>query len=315
MKTGVINFTECTPGAITASNKIAKYISSQLSADLIDSKKSIRSLSYDRLWVVNGIPVYSPIIEELKYIIGKCPEVIWVGNDYLCDIWSPVRKKKNLLVVSNYEKSQKSKIAAPWILFNWNQLAYTPIFAEPYRRKGLSYYGAYRENREIYFKKYFSSDLYSVWLNPSKDEQRFKSIAPNACFWSCDDLISALSSFQSTLYIEDTITHTRYNHPANRFYEALSSGTLVLFDKSCEYTFRRAQIDISDFVVDGPEDYAKKLLDSEDLLYKQRKKLCLDYRGKMDEEFAALCQKVESFFDSRKAVGPKTVLRKSDLAL
>jgi hypothetical protein len=307
VKQAVLNFSEVVPNSIVASNRIATYIADKLKCDLIDRKSAIRSLNYDRIWIVNGVPVFCGFIEEAKYLIQKCPQLVWVGNDYAIPVWSPVRKK-DYIIVSAYEKSPRSKINKPFLMVNWNQLTYTPVANDPWRISGLSYYGAYREDREFYFQKYFATDKYPVWVNPSKDAEPFRAINPHIKTWSCSNLISSLGSFQSTLYIEDQRSHDLYCSPANRFYEALSAGTLVLFDKSCINTFRRAGIPIARYLVDGPDSYAEKLARHDELRELQRQELVRDYRAQLDFEFAEAAVQVERYFT--RPAQPDTILRR-----
>jgi hypothetical protein len=55
-------------------------------------------------------------------------------------------------------------------------------------------------------------------------------------------------------------THTHYNFLANRFYEALNYGTVVLFDKTCLGTLEKSgYTGFKPYVIDGVDDLTKAL--------------------------------------------------------
>lgn len=308
MNEAIINFFPITKTSIIASNRIALYLQKALECDLIDCRKSIQKTQYDRLWIVNGNPNWSDFVYEAQHLVAKAKEIIWIGNDYAIPIWSPVRKK-NFVVMAAYEKSPKSRVTQPFFYVNWNQLTFTRIFPEKFKHSGLAYYGAYREDRENYFRKYFTTDAYPVWINPSGKEDPWKALSPNINFWRSADLVSGLSNFEATLYIEDERSHTIYCSPANRFYEALGSGILMLFDKSAQGTFHKAGITIDPWIVDTPGDVARALKNREKLLQLQHQRLLSqDYIGELGRQFTIAHEQVNRYFAAKQET---TILRKA----
>lgn len=124
------------------------------------------------------------------------------------------------------------------------------------KRFNICYYGTFRENRAKYFKKYFNNDNFILSTSP-KNFKKFKSIGCK--FKPCQKFVwnknkDTLGLFKYSLYIEDEFTHTTYNHLADRFYEALSNDTIILFDKSCLNTLQKSEIknlNYQKFVIDN----------------------------------------------------------------
>lgn len=268
MKSAVVNLMKCSDGSIVASNRIAKFLAYHLGVPLIDQKEAITGYDNDRIYIVNGPLLYCTWRDEFKKLVENAKEVVWIANEYGIEIPKFIREK-NPFILSNYDNIQKSERHS---LVNWNYLIYNPnIKAKETKYKGLCYYGAYRQDREVYFKKYILDKApYEMHVSSSAQGTiKFKNISKKPHYFKATDLLSVLGMFESSLYIEDVFTHTCYNHPANRFYEAISTHTLQLFDKSCLGTFEKAGVDIKRYIVDGPEEYAEKLKDSENLRREQ----------------------------------------------
>ena len=264
MTTAVVNLMKISDRSIIASNRIALFLSSKIGAPLIDHK----SLCFEPevLYIVNGPMLYCNFREELRVMVAKSKKVVWVMNDYAIPPPSFVKAESPVYWSSCDPLPGQDK----HVYTNWNQLTF---FEKTQPKKiafrGLSYYGAYREGRSEYFKKYLGSDQsFKVHIS-SAAESRFKLIAPKARFFLANPLMNYLGSYESSLYIEDKKSHALYSSPANRFYECLSAHTLMFFDRSVSGTFERAGIDVSPWLVDSPEEVAQ-LLKKADLLRKQQ---------------------------------------------
>jgi hypothetical protein len=92
--------------------------------------------------------------------------------------------------------------------------------------------------------------------------------------------------------MEDRSSHNRFCSPANRFYEYISSGSLVLFDSHCKKTFDQAGVDIEPYIVNSPADVKEKMLNNA-LRKKQRLEMYeqTNYKANLDAEFAVLLDK------------------------
>jgi hypothetical protein len=145
---------------------------------------------------------------------------------------------------------------------NVNCLIYRDIPLSGDKKYDIIYYGTYRIGRKEYFEKYFDKNLF-VSISSLKAKKRYlDNITARPQF--IDPLRLDLNScilqqFRFSLYIEDNFTHTNYNFPANRYYEALTYGVVLLFDKNCKNTFDTYGIDISRFMIDGKEDLQYKM--------------------------------------------------------
>lgn len=288
MRIGVVNFFKVTPSSTIASNRIAVYIAQMTGAALIDSPEAAFPFQYDVLYVINGPPIYCKFIKSVVKLVGMAKEVVWVGNDYACRIPKWVKDKRPL-VMAAYDNAWSYP---RHVYVNWNQLTYEPgrdrqAFTVP----GVAYYGAYREQREVYFKKYLSRTApYPVHISASgRAQPRFALLHRAAHWFDATDLLNAMGRYQASIYLEDNTTHKVYCSPANRFYELLSAGCAQYFDKSCQRTFDRAGLNITPWAVDSAQELAERLQDSEQDANAQRRELYLgqDYLGQLRDQFSA----------------------------
>lgn len=168
-------------------------------------------------------------------------------------------------VIANHEaKASKvvEKNVTHWTTLNLNALIYTPQeppapVARLFDTSGdVVYYGAFREDRLPYFRKYFDKRL--TVSTSLKNKVTFQREGLDANFvdrllWSGPD--KRLFDFRASLYIEDTSTHANYNYLANRFYEALSHRRMVLFDLSCRGTVAKSGYPVGmNWFIDGPDE-------------------------------------------------------------
>ena len=164
--------------------------------------------------------------------------------------------------IANYE-SKPNHGYKKWHFLNLNTLMAEnsrPMIPKKY---SVIYYGTYRVDRLKYFRKYLQEGVY-LSTNP-KNHKKFKHIGTNpsrigSMEWTKSK--ETLNLFKYSLYIEDEGTHTRFNHLANRFYEALFCNCVTLFDRSCQQTIRKSGIPFNeDFYVDSHEELMKKVND------------------------------------------------------
>jgi len=187
-------------------------------------------------------------------------------NEYNCmGINNDIRKlfiemKKNLTIIANFPQISKKNIKKH-LQVNLNTLIFRPERAPPTRTKSQNviYYGMFRKDRETYFLRYFDDRM--IVSTSLKNILLFKQIGIRAQFarpfmWGKH---STLEIFRYSLYIEDVFTHTHYNYPANRFYEALMFNVLQLFDKNCAKTFERAGYDVADYIVEDADSMHRKI--------------------------------------------------------
>lgn len=296
IKTAVINFTKYSETSTIASTRIATYLSRLTGAQFIDSKESCFISKYETIFIVNGPMLFCNFREHLVALCqaNKDSRFIWVGNDYMIKLPSQLNfiKNEKFEIWSAYEIPDSDHKHQ---LVNWNSLTFTPnLDLKPKTfSDGLIYFGAFRKGREKSFKKYLSQEApYKVHISCSaRARGSFFEVNKNAEFHHpFSDVITGLSPFLTTLYIEDETSHRLYCSPANRFYESLSAGALILFDRSCQSTFSRAGFDVGAFTVDSVDDVARALSGAQALLKEQRVRFYhkMDYKAVLDAQVQKL---------------------------
>lgn len=297
IETAVINFTKCSPRSTIASNRIAKFISETLDCPLIDNSNDatvLASKTVRHLFVVNGMYGFCDFRPEVERIVKGAGTVYWCANDYAIKAPKPIKSRGHIRLATfdNYDEHPAS------VYLNWNQLTFygamEPRVDPP--MEGLTYYGAFRPGRADSFKRYLTGDL------PYK--ARVFCSRPNISKFS-DFGVRAVSdggkiepqvegnNWAATIYIEDDESHRVYHSPANRFYEMLSAGTLILFCRSTLGTMRRAGFDVEPWAVSSPADVAAALARRDELLAAQRAALVppgLDPRLHLRQEFVRFCR-------------------------
>jgi len=256
--TGVIHFTPCVRTTL-ASAKIALFIRDATKATLIENKMSDFTQCYDILFVVNSPFGFCEFRDGAVQLSKNAKKVIWVQNDYAIEI--PSKLKPYIKEVWSSVQTNDYKY------INWNMLTYNPegYVSSVKKLNGLCYWGAFRKDRVMDFKKYFTPSLYPVHVSTSVNNRlNFLSIDKNIHVYPP---LSAgqFSLFGATVYIEDLKSHTTFCSLANRFYEALSHKMFIMVDKRCIGTFQKSGLDLpAEYVVDSSRDI-KALFDHCDI--------------------------------------------------
>ena len=221
---------------------------------------------------------------------------VWIGNDYAIEIPSNIKfiKDRNLHYWCGYENF---KSVPNHSLINWNVLRYaglpTKVGGEV-KHTGLAYYGAFRQDREKYFAKYFRTNKYDVYVSTSRQAKgKFRQLNPNIKFFTLKNIPRQFGQFEATIYIEDVRNNSMYCHPANRFYECLSAGVVQFFDKSTEHTFIRAKYPVEPFV-DSADEVGRYLGDHETMikLYEIQKEIHKNFHSEVEIKFSELIKKI-----------------------
>jgi len=171
------------------------------------------------------------------------------------------------------------------LYINWNKLTYdTTSNNMGHIYDGMFYYGAYRKDREPMFKKYMDHKLYDVIVSTSsKGESKFKKMKGVRKTYGPISH-SQISLFQWTIYMEDNANINLKHSPANRFYECLSAGVAMLFDKNAEKTFEREGMDISKYIVSNAEEALKHSCSWKEIAKEQAELYGRDYRNELRDE-------------------------------
>jgi len=173
--------------------------------------------------------------------VEKSPnaKLFYITNEYNLGeprtLWMAVKAGKRYTVISNHHPEISKvvkKYTNDWIILNLNCLAVEEIARANTRKNGLLYYGSFRKDRQSSFKTYLNGITVSTH---SKNRDKFSGMNIknfiNRIKWSGTS--NQLNDWMFSLYIEDDVTHTSYNHLANRFYEALNHNTIPVFSPEC----------------------------------------------------------------------------------
>ncbi len=219
-------------------------------ADLIWSYPTVNDNikgGYDRI-IFNHASHYSYV--DYAWLKAS-PEarIFYITNEYNLGepraLWMGVKEGRRYEVIANHGGSISKiveKYLDSWHFVNLNCLVFAPKeTTNP--KEGCVYYGSFRKNREPSFRKYLQGKV--TVSTHQKNREKFNAIGVSGPFidrinWSKE----GLSSFYSSLYIEDEINHNNYNCLANRFYEALNYNVLTLFDIECQNTISMSGYDI-----------------------------------------------------------------------
>lgn len=219
-------------------------------ADLIWSYPTVNDNikgGYDRI-IFNHASHYSYV--DYAWLKAS-PEarIFYITNEYNLGepraLWMGVKEGRRYEVIANHGGSISKiveKYLDSWHFVNLNCLVFAPKeTTNP--KEGCVYYGSFRKNREPSFRKYLQGKV--TVSTHQKNREKFNAIGVSGPFidrinWSKE----GLSSFYSSLYIEDEINHNNYNCLANRFYEALNYSVLTLFDIECQNTISMSGYDI-----------------------------------------------------------------------
>lgn len=289
--TCVISFSEVTPTSTIASHKIASFLADHLQVPLFDNEKTIHIAKRYERWLVVNLP-FSFCKFQAKYIqiIKSMPhlEIVWVQNDYTI----PIRTYKMYLTNPSHQVSTWSNM--PYYVkskrdayINWNMLTYKPTPPRIHEKKGIVYWGAFRKDRIDSFEQFFQEGTYDLHISTAskKSAKKFfylssgKGRKKNSIhlYPPFKDVINNIKNFQATLYMEDQWSTRNYNSPANRFYEALSAGVPILFERKSQATFEQAGYDVSPYVVHSHAEVEYALENTYDIQQTQRQQWHEDY--------------------------------------
>lgn len=198
-------------------------------------------------------------------------KLFYITNEYNLGepriLWMAVKNGRRYSVIANHS-SKISKVVTKytdsWDVVNINALIADDSYTEPCleAKDGCIYYGSFRKGRIPSFIKYFTSEDVVVSTH-KKNRQKFTDAGVSPKFIDRINWKVGLKSYKSSLYLEDELTHTNYNCPANRFYEAINDYVVPFFDSTCLNTLNLSlykDIIVPDlFVVHNSEDLRSKI--------------------------------------------------------
>lgn len=275
----VCHFTPADKPAV-ASARITNWLADRYGLEVCDRVDVMQLNEYPLAICVSSASGFaSPELrEQIGEICGRAKNYVFVQNDYLTSQAGQIGKYMDQYGKDRNKRRVWSTIPAacknPWDKYiNWNQLTWDPqnVVAPTY--DSLFYYGAPRKGRMKYFERYFGGPQlpYDAVISTStRTTKKYMAVCNDDVEYIPPfDHHSVIGEYPMSIYLEDELTNKKYCSPANRFYECLSNGAAQVFDISCRETFRRAGIDISEYVVRNQMEVAN-LMDKWDIVRSQQ---------------------------------------------
>lgn len=301
-----------------SSHRIAWYLQRHLSFDKIwhmgdpDLKLPRR---VTELWAVASswlhlVPPWRDFVQALYHAADR---VVYCTNDYKGNVGSyqegRLRDDAHYVTLSTVERMLNKR---PGALVNWNVLTYVP--QEPTgieRDPRLFYYGTFRPGRDRVFDRYFNAlgDRLVISATKAQEARRYRERYPSAeVMGRLANVFEGLGRYQATLLFEDDYATRNYCSPPNRFYEALSAGTAMIFDPTSVAMFACAGYDIRPYVALRPEQALELLDRAGAIAYDQRVAWNRDYIAELDGQFNAVLPMIQSGMAGR--IGPVPGLKR-----
>jgi sporulation protein YlmC with PRC-barrel domain len=255
-----------------------------LGADLIEGQYKLPEIlkkKYDVIICCYASP-YAPNI-PYREILHKNPDarLIWLVNDHDLEdnqllryaimdlgrtydmICNNPRKGYRHWILGKKIKDGEGNVVGKlnqyiinWLTTNLNSLIMDRSSINDYdgEKDGIIYYGTFRKWRADHFAHHLQEGV--TCSSSKKHWKKFDAIdckcsMINKLSWAKGE--EDLRKYKYSLYIEDIHTHENFAFLANRYYEALMCGVVVLFDHHCKNTIEKSKYIIPDeFVI--PED-------------------------------------------------------------
>lgn len=188
----------------------------------------------------------------------------WITNEFELFANEYVKQKMTFMI-NNFDREgiKQAHRHDRLLTTNLNTLIMRTPNPKIEKKYDMCYYGTYRKYREGYFRKYFKENM--ILSASKKNWKNFIDVGiDGSCNvtekFSWEDGKETLNLFKASLYIEDTKTHTWFNHMANRFFEGLYCNTPLFFDVTCKNTIRKDVYEIDDyFIVDGYDELEDRI--------------------------------------------------------
>jgi hypothetical protein len=246
--------------------KNAKQIADYLGADLIWSYPSVNDnikKGYKKI-IFNHASQYN-YIDYAWITESPDADIYFISNEYNLGeqptLWKACKfAGRHYTVIANHDpKISKitKKYVKDWNKVNLNSLVYNPdlVFQVGYQSRKCVYYGSFRKGRIPSFQKYLKGRV--VVSTHSKNIDKFRDIGVDGPFvdrlpWN--QITISLHLYESSLYLEDEVTHRSYNYLANRFYEAMNYGVPTVFSCECIDTIRKSGYEVPrELIATAPE--------------------------------------------------------------
>lgn len=247
MKAAVLHINTCNRKACSPTPRLADFIATTFGLPMVHNELTAiehGAVKYDTVFVLHGLLHFAnPVHREVsKHMIQQAKRVVWVQNDYA---FKPDRR-----VWRDDTELWTSMDDGRGCYINWNMLTWQNDMAWPKPTiDGLMYYGAWREGREKYFRRYLPGANVSTY---PRSAGKFEAIGAHV--YKPFKKYEQLQAFKATVYLEDEYSHNIYTSPAHRFYECLFLHIPMFFDESCVGTFQQSGFNICRWVVNSRDE-------------------------------------------------------------
>ena len=305
MKAAIFCFQKPSPTSIVASTNLAIWLGKTLNLPVLYDA-GVTAEPWDVLIIVNGAFAFCKHLAELGSAVQRAGRVVWAQQDYTIvppkptsDAESPFRKAfadrhaEGLPGIDYWTTVARNAKATPQSRYiNWNSLTYTATPSSTIQKERskvvprLLYYGAYRNNRESAFMRYFGDPDHTALVPTTVSSslaggKRFKELYPAVEVLPAFErgtFAATLRGYALGLYIEDKKSHTEFHSPANRFYEMLGAGLPMVFEPEAVPMLARAGFEVGAYTAVTAKDLKLLLRQAELVGQEQREKWGKNYR-------------------------------------
>lgn len=273
VKVAMFSFMRLFEGSIIPTVQIAKLLRDELRLPVATDKQHLDELpkDLDLFIMINGAFAYCKCLYELSEVVSTARRLVWVQNDYTIIPPRPdsgaespfrkafrVRRERGLPDMDFWTTCAHDKMHTPMTPLssrvNWNCLTMdAPRTAEElamrrmHASNTLLYYGCFRDGRREGFDRFFRSPEVDVMISAPPGPQ---ATAPDKMFRKhyprCKTIAPIDTKFHATLashglglYLQDKKSHSEDHSPPNRFYEMLSAGLPIVFQREAGTAMRR----------------------------------------------------------------------------
>lgn len=303
LRAAVLHVNSANRDSTSPTMRIARFVADELKIPLLYDRTSAaahRDVKYDVLFVKYGVLKFSNHREDALTIYNNAKFIVDLENDYSMvpdkrfrvadEVWSTVEDRTRYC--------------------NWNILTRHPLSAwqcprplPMVSRDGLVYYGAFREDREPSFRRYFRDAPYNLTISTFRSRKKFMELCGDSA-----EIVGAFKdpdaagSWPATIYMEDETSHGLYCSPATRFYECIMTGILQFIDIEAVETLSVAEIPHVDLFTVASKYDVRALLGQWEMLRKKQRELwfrdysddlLVQFRRALKDSFGAKAQFVK----------------------
>lgn len=301
----IFTFAKPVTNGVVASARIADFVSTQLNIPICWNEDIAQK--WRTLFIVGGAFAFCNVLEQIGKAVELVDRIIWIQNDYTIippkaesKAESPFRKafrlrkeagKRPIDYWTTIKRFSTSTPDSRYI--NWNMLTYEPpVNALPAVIDKILYYGAFRNNRVNAFDRFFNMKEIPWHISGNaKFRERYPHLAIGEKL-ERENFYKELGSYRLGLYVEDKQSHKEFHSPANRFYEMLSAGLPMVFQREAASTFRQADMDISPYIVDNAAMINKAFENAASIQTEQHTLWAKDYRKLLTEDLQRAYAKI-----------------------